>query len=651
MTTSTYPTGLTPRYGGEKIAFRPTTTDNQADRGTIDGISKVIETYRADKRATKLKIEYEKENKIKDIDKENDPELARLSTKITDAIKGSASGAEIAQLEADRAKQAEIKIKASKDVLKEYHQAVQQDAGWRWAELKSRITAVNGVASVDEATTPSGGMAFVRNAQGVVLYTILFEESRFNLRPDMPGGNVYTKIGSPADSPRKTYVRDSNGVMTRRHVTRAVLVYNLATMFGLSITPPDGKVRDEDKELPEHLRRRQDDVTADPKVEPLKEGEKAVAEQRPRYRDLSFGSHATMFDLRRAAGYEPGGLLNPDFTPYRVSGTVGRAVGEKTGFGFVVGYNANRSGSDPMMGGERASMQVRNGSGGGQTYLSTASAVFLADKVIRANKGERFDTGAENQATVVLDLSIAKEMGVDIVNQHSEDSHRFKIAYDRLVEEDDLKGLQRQVVYRLMALQKDLGRIGGLIASLGIQKLTADAAKDLPLVQFAAAFAKRGLRPSDIGIDMKDYQYLLGRWDIVEQIMALVDTKSIDRRRLIKRSAEEELDEYIYSARKNREVLMSRIPIECVIWIRLNPEPKKWPNLDSQRFPGLAAAQRESRDEKNVTRGFRSFDSVRLELADYFVGSEKEDGNEPYKRTIAMFKLAAQQKQAETTRT
>jgi hypothetical protein len=662
----TYPTGLIPRFGGDKITFRattfpaPTSTDqrlsdqDQVNQHLINQIGAAIEAYRKQKQDAKAVIEKNKEEKIKAIDEKYNPRLAELADDIgtTKAVPGYgvdeqiATRADVAKLETERAKLSEAKIKEAKTELATYHREVRDKAGWHWADLRKMITSINGV-SVDEATTPSGGMAFVRSTQGAVLYTILFEESRFRTDPDTEG-NVYTKIGYGPGS-GKGFVRDSNGVMTRRYVTRAVLVYHFATMFGLSITAPPGNRRSSDAYLPEHLQRWREDVYTDPTVAPLLENGKAVAEQRPRYLGDTFDSHGRAFDLRRAAAYEPGGLMNPDFTPYRVSGTLGRAVGEKTGFGFVVGYNAGRSATDPMMGSERASMQVRNGSGGGQPYLSTASVAYQSGKVIRANKGERFDTGAENQATVVLDLSAAKKLGIDIVNQHAEESHRFKVAYDRLVEEEDLKGLQRKVADALLALQRDGARLRATLNTLDIKEkdLSAADAAQLPLVKIAARFARAGLRPRELGIDMGEYQYLLGHWDIVEQIMALEDTKNIKRVNLgPKRKAEDELDEYIYSARKNREVLMSRIPIACVVKIRLNPDKGKWPGL-TDKFPHLAKVQAMSKDPV----AYADFTpEVQKDLALYFAGTDAE-GNNRYDRTKAMFVKAAKEKLEETNRT
>jgi hypothetical protein len=166
------------------------------------------------------------------------------------------------------------------------------------------------------------------------------------------------------------------------------------------------------------------------------------------------------------------------------------------------------------------------------------------------------------------------------------------------------------------------------------------------LVELASTLAKGGLRPIDLGIGMNEYQYLAGHWDIVAQIMALTDTKRIDRVELVKRKAAEELDEYIYSARKNREVLMNRIPIECVVAIRLNAEQGKWPGLNKKEFRVLANVMGQS--DANLFSDFTP--ELRDDLLKYFARADDEK-KDPYWRLKEMFKLAAKGKLSETGRT
>jgi hypothetical protein len=237
---------------------------------------------------------------------------------------------------------------------------------------------------------------------------------------------------------------------------------------------------------------------------------------------------------------------------------------------------------------ERASMQVRNGSGLLQPFLSTASAQVdpQRPKVIRANKGERFDTGAENQGIVKVDLAMAKKLGIKIVNQHDDESHQHKIAWDRVYDPKDIEELCNRVAL----------------------------AEKYPLFAKEVAPTEQELRV----FSETDRAHILKK-NHTEVLNTLYD----------KRRAPEELDEYIYSARKNREVLMDKIPLSCVTEIFISPDEGKWAGLS-----------------KDLKGKWIPFPKVEGELKKFLRGSENE-GEEHYENIQAMYKKAAIDKKAE----
>lgn len=590
------PPGILPRrYGGDKLAFKPATavqTDqgdghHEEDRKLIDSITAVIDEYRADKRIRKKVLEEIKEEGI-------------------------------ASHEGEAAK---------KRVLRWYHYGVLLNAGWFWEDpkfkteftisgLKNALLAnakLHNKISIEEARQGTeSGHAFIRCASSShLLYTVYFGHSRFpaepSVQPDLKRlpeeiqfplkiqgyKNVYVKIGHEDEKPgpvlKKHFVLDSNGVMTHRFVTRAFLVYNLATMFGFQLRPLDGEPFPDADEMELRTYLHRDTAaricrTTTPIAPPRISVEEGLAAQVPRYTKGTFGGHADVFDIRHAAAYEPGGLHNPDFTPYRTRGSTGSKFLTRTGLTVVTGYCEGRTKDNFMKRNERASMQVRNGSGPDQPYLSTA-AIMADYKIIRGNKGERFDEGPENQGTVIIDLAIAQLMGVEIINQHAVESDRFKIAYARYYDKNDAIRIERRVALSLVKLVKS-GELRDRVRSkidtnsreFEIALDEVERAEKGGVEKLANLLAEGGVRPWDIGVEDDDMKGLED--DHLKQLMAL--RGDFDHKKIIKRTADLELEEYIASARKNREILMDRIPVECITHIKLNPDEGKW--LDPSKF-------------------------------------------------------------------
>lgn len=633
------------RYGGDKLGF------DQGEVGTgycpederrIRLIRAVIDRHRAVKRLKKLWIETQKEEEIDTASRE-------------------------------RVGKSPLDVKGKKRILQIYHSLVLWNAGWSLRELVDELTERlgEGIAFEDGAMDWENGYVLVRcKAASHLLYTVYVGQGRFPVIPTagpdpaslpqhLQGADsriVYVKIGhEDADEDqlvkKKHFVLDSNGVMTHRYVTRAFLVYNLATMFGLRLAPPGTEPDQRDEQLSRFLQSETAGriCRTTTRIEnPLVATVDGLQEQQARYTGSAFGGHAEVFDIRRAASYEPDGLLNPDFTPYRSRGSTGSKFMSRIGYTLVNGSCDARSASDPMMRNERASMQVRNGSGPHQPYLSTA-ALLSEYKIIRANKGERFDDSAENLGVVLVDLSIAKLMGAEIINQHAVESDRFKIAYDRYVDRGDVVALERTVATKLIELasRKELRNLVGKALEPTDHRygklreladaLTRQASAPTPtkgvLESLAGLLADCGVRPADLGINVAD-QDLAKSDGALKCIMALrgdwFDNKSI-----IKRSAAAELEEYIASARKNREVLLNRIPLACVVGIKLNRADGKWMGLDADDFPILHAGS---------SKGWIPFnDDVRRELLAYVTG----DRDHGYSRMRDMFRHAVALKRQE----
>lgn len=504
------------RRAGDKLSFQRGTELGE-DEGLAEKVSAVIEKQRQDKRGTKDRLEKRKEDSI---------ELGDLLSKAEGTIIRSRGNRlkvppEVTKLRQERNEASTVA--EHKKTLAKFHDDVQAKSGWRWERMKDELSAIKGIKFGDEPR--DGKVEITGSESGRKIYTIYFGVERFNKDADVDredgADNVFTKRGYGPTVKPKQFVKDNNGVHTRRFVTRAITIWHVAAMFGLNLKPKKGGGAD---------------------VEPAYVDEAKTTRldaQLPRYTGDIFGDHSDTFDVGKAAAYVPSGEgRDTEFRRYRHDRVTG-GKGKRTQYEFTKGTSQIRGRYSAMELNERASMQVRNGSGPNQPFLSTASAQIdpKRPKVIRANKGERFDTGAENQGIVKVDLAKAKKLGIKIVNQHDDESNKHKIAWDRFYDPGDIKKLSER--YQLALKYPD--------------------------------YAKE-IRP---------------QWDEVsmftqEERRALRDGKpqEVNSKKYVKRSAPEELDEYIYSARKNREVLMDKIPIGCVTEINLNKDEGKWPGLD-----------------------------------------------------------------------
>jgi hypothetical protein len=357
-------------------------------------------------------------------------------------------------------------------------------------------------------------------------------------------------------------------------------------------------------------------------------------DQFPRYRDDPYGGHFDVFKVDNAAVLLEAVLK--DIAPAYANVVSPGDIGQETKL-HIRKVAGTRKKTDDMQPNEKASMQVRNGSGLVQPFLSAAS-VQSDSKRIRANKGERFDTGAENQATLEIDMSLLDRAGVMIINQHAEESNVFKIAYDRYTDTGDVKAMER-TLYRWIVkkLSTEQGR-EELATLIKVEKAKIPDNTSSGSVMNVAAMlvGVEGLLPEAVGLNKDAFKSM----NETERraVLSLTGDTLKPEHLSIKRTAAQELDEYIYSARKNREVLVSRIPLQCVVLMRLNNEKDmgKWPGLTMDKYPKLKAAY----DSGAWVR----FSEIQTELTEYLTA----DDNANLK---AMWKAAAIAKQRESGRT
>jgi hypothetical protein len=572
------------RRAGDKLSFDKVQGLQDLDAELAARVEKVVEDERTFKRGVKDKLEDGKETEIGG--RHDESEKRKEEIRSREEVPKELLDVLVSIEEAET-------ITAHKDTLARYHDLVQQDSGWRWDRLKDRLREIEGIVVGDH---PKDGKVEVTSEMSKAkVYTIYFDKERFNPEADdkEARANVFTKRGYANDGsmPAKEFVDDDNQVKTRRIVTRAVTIWHLASMFGIKFVDTDFK-SGATKVEPHYL----DDLK-----------QERIDAQMPRYTGTAFGGHADTFDLQEAAGYNPPGSqqLSPsEFTKNyepRDPG-LGRDLkkldeAERTKFEFTTGRKEGRNAAHDMGINEKASMQVRNGSGDNQPFLSTASVQVdptsvRPQKVIRANKGERFDTGAENQATVKVDLAEAKKAGVKIVNQHDDESNQHKIAWDRFYDQKDVE---------------ELGRRFALADQYATTKFADIAEK---------------IRPQDKELKLFDQED--------QDRVRANNVKAVIAKKYTKRVAPKELDEYIYSARKNREVLMDKIPLSCVTAICLNGEDKKWPGMSLE------------------TKKWYDFKEVQGTLRSYLLGTETDNvEDEKYDRIQEMFRIAIEQKKLE----
>lgn len=289
-----------------------------------------------------------------------------------------------------------------KEILKKFDREVGLKAGWSLVEITDELRKIGLTCD----TVPNGNsnrrydfVGVSRDGLNIETYLRIYTGTE-KYKPSSPDGSVMRARGSrlkgeggtKVDNERKQYVRDGNGVATRRFVTRAISFYHLANMFGVRF---DGTVW-------------LDDSTLDG--------------QEPRAKQHTLRSQSSQFDVESGARVQPANETG-GYGSEPMPGPPGSVHGRS-------GLPPRDLDSD-MTPNERASMQVRDGSGDRQQMLSASAVGRDSGKVIRGNKGERFDLGPETVAMVEIDLSVLLKKEIAVLNQHSFSSHEYKVAYDR----------------------------------------------------------------------------------------------------------------------------------------------------------------------------------------------------------------------------
>lgn len=459
-------------WGGDKIAFEPAAVpeEHQAEQMKV---KKIIDMARLAKRNQKDLIEAKKEHDLQLIKK-----LAKAFEDIRpkELLKpnsAEASARQLAALQRIKARKVPGVVVAPEDerlalavassnnsqilvlnkiVLHKFHDAVGQLSGWDFPFMKQQFEKAGFVVERGER-----GMSIsIGTEDGTIALYQVFAGADAYEDGDTPG--VIRKKGyadrTPAVKQRKEYIEDVNGVLTNRLTTRAISYFHLATMLDIDFNQASKEFGESDR----------------------------PAGQYPRGSGRTFAANAQQFNVNSGAVTTPGNWQD------RYEATGGPEEMKESGAtGVNVRSRLPLDANSSMNVNERASMQVRNGSGETQTMLSAAQVQRTLpgreDKIIRGNKGERFDETPDNIAIVEVDLLKVKQAGVIFVNQSSEDSHEWKIAYDKYTSATD---------------------------------------------------------PT------------------------------------IKRKAKEELDEYIYSGRKNREVTMDEVPNGTITRIKLTNRATLW---------------------------------------------------------------------------
>lgn len=554
------------RRAGDKLAFEGAAglEEGGVQERARQAVADAIERHRKNKRDTSDFLENLKEEMVLFFDGAKQKRLDHLK------VMWPEGGEVLAVLEGQVE---ESIINEHKTTLANYHDRVQNMTGWRWARLQNqiRLALYDACPGTPFVVSDRVGDEATVTVDGKVVYTVYFDDNRFV--PDIPGDHraTFTKRGhqttgpTGGPDPRKQFTKDANGVTTRRFVTRAFNVFHLATMFGINLDfsnvggdPSGDKTLDTKRTLSQlKYRKKFDDLGR----------QHRTAGQMPRDPSGTFGGHTKVFNSTSAAAVGSVGKVgSAEFKANYPHAHNDAGPGRRTGFPLVTGRGGLRKPTDKLGTNEGGSMQVRNGSGNSQPFLSAASVQSKLEgrpqKVIRANKGERFDTGAENQGIVKIDLSQLPPE-VNVVDQHSEPSHQHKIAWDRHCSKDDIRGLAARFV-----LAREIeGKTKALPTWINLEKVVAQIRpSQKEMVPFkddqAAALA---IMSGDVTALLKGYN------------------KKDPSEKYTKRAAPQELDEYIYSARKNREVLFDKLPLTAVTEVFLSDDPGKWVNLNEEK--------------------------------------------------------------------
>lgn len=415
-------------WGGHKVGFEyPDVSEEEKQaQQFLEGI---VEAERTRKRDVKADLERIKELKFSMLEKiANLEEVKKLGP--YGATCSTTSSRRAAELQVEEAKQdypdakdlqrftklaeAIVAAAASKEgiiaqkkkILHTYDKHVGSKSGWDWDRVKQQAE--------------DAGFEYREFAEGEdgMLVGVTFGRER--LTDKVGEDDVLIQHGykdKPSDvSRRKEYVEDANGVPTRRYVTRSISHFQIATMIGLRYTPQGEIAESEEQELGHY----------------------------PRGDRERFANQENTFDINNGTVGNPAPWAdgrNRDHK-YDISDAAERL--EHTG---LPSYRAHTDATrDSKMDiNELSWAQVRNGSGEDQPMLSVAAIQAPVggrpNKVVRGNKGERFDRSPETVAVIEIDLALAREHGIQFVNQHSSDSHEYKVAYDRWVQvKDEISG-------------------------------------------------------------------------------------------------------------------------------------------------------------------------------------------------------------------
>lgn len=414
-------------FGGDKLGFE--VVEAQPEYAPAqEAFRKVVETARRQKRAMKDVAELKKEKALRPHDIVNEAlRLAHLDYNSLKANRLHLPNAKdlresrVHVLVAERKLAKELlplaleivnstptqEIASAKAILKEYHALIGK-LGWDWKEIQEMLARCR--LTVQQVSPTN---AWVLHPDGTRVGQVWIGASaRLKAKPGEQDDVVLTQRGYDAakefEKRRKEYVLDKNSVPTRRYVTRGINYKQLGQMLGMEWDKVDQKFKKDAREAGQRARSTEPDV---------------------------FGNHASTLDLSSAAVGRQ--RQDPDRYP-----EVG-AQSEALPISGVPAHDATTTirPGDRTDHNERTSLQVRNGSGDDQPMLSAAAIQERLSgrvaKIVRGNKGERFDRSNEGVAVVEIDLAEVKRAGVTFVNVHSEDSHQYKVAYARFAEAKD----------------------------------------------------------------------------------------------------------------------------------------------------------------------------------------------------------------------
>jgi hypothetical protein len=398
-------------YGGDKLAFsfrRVHVTSTEGKK-----VSQVIEAIRLSKRRLKADLEKKKEDALVPYDlilqafrhagidvkrpassrQEIEARRELLETKLKGPQRQKLDKVNEKLVDECLASSEDQMSKKRKEILRAFDSDIGKWAGWSLVQLCAQLKKLGYTITPEANDSVRDGHHSVELKDDLIC-TIYKGKEMYRAAAGEPA-TVKRKVGTHAD-PRKQYVEDHHGVMTRRYVTRAISFYHLAGMFGVKFESGAWVI------------------------------DNSLTGQTPRAKEHSLDSQSSVFNVRERATVKPGSDRDLGVGPDELklpSGHTGRSE------------HFDGDTSREMTPDERASMQVRDGSGERQQMLSAAAVQSAPEgfepKIIRGNKGERFDLGPETVGVVEIDLSVILREEIVALNQHSFASHEYKVAYDR----------------------------------------------------------------------------------------------------------------------------------------------------------------------------------------------------------------------------